>query len=230
MNSSSTVRRVAAAVGGKRGSRSLSSTRAAAPRKRRPSSNPPVLLSELNLDGHMLPFSFTSETFDDAEMRGASAADVDPPCINLVAVHGAPGSVEDFRYLSPQLEAAARATATPLRFVRLDLPGHGATPAYLPHAHGAYSTATMADFVSAAARHLLPGQDFVVLGHSLGGPVAVKVGVSSPECRAVALVNVRGREGPQPTRPSQPIPLNSPIPPNPPTYTVSPSASVHTGW
>src|SRR5574339_256968 len=39
----------------------------------------------------------------------------------LIAVHGVPGSVRDFRYLAPHLTDA-------VRLVRVDLPGFGASP------------------------------------------------------------------------------------------------------
>ena len=79
----------------------------------------------------------------------------------VVGIHGLPGSARDFRWLGPAL-------APHFRFIRVDLPGFGATPwttrpAYAPEDRAAF----VLDVVDALA---LPTP--VLLGHSMGGVVA----------------------------------------------------------
>lgn len=97
----------------------------------------------------------------------------------IVLVHGVPGSVRDFRYLGPRL-------ATWARVVRVDLPGWGATPAppgYRPDLPG------RARAVSAAAE-ALGLRDWTVLGHSMGGGVAMYVAAAGGPRRLVLLNSV----------------------------------------
>jgi pimeloyl-ACP methyl ester carboxylesterase len=80
----------------------------------------------------------------------------------LFAVHGVPGSVRDFRYLAPQL--------TPrVRFVRVDLPGFGASP---PDARAIASFEGRVEVLVGLADHLGLAR-FAVLGHSMGGGTAL---------------------------------------------------------
>ena len=83
----------------------------------------------------------------------------------VVAVHGIPGSVRDFRYLAPLLTDR-------VRFVRVDLPGFGGCAAV----DDAIDSLTgRARVILALADHLaLPG--FAVLGHSMGGGTAFVLG------------------------------------------------------
>lgn len=94
----------------------------------------------------------------------------------VVALHGAPGSHRDFRWLEPALPG--------LRTVRVDLPGFGATP-----------WSTLPDRAPAGrARILEPLLDAlgidrcVVVGHSIGGPVAIAAALASDRVTGVALV------------------------------------------
>lgn len=88
----------------------------------------------------------------------------------LVAVHGIPGSLRDFRYLPPQLCGG-------VRLVRLDMPGFGAS-APLDEA---------IDSVHGRARVVLEAADrlglaeFAVLGHSMGGAAALLVAAGQPQ-------------------------------------------------
>lgn len=88
----------------------------------------------------------------------------------LVAVHGGPGSVRDWRWLGPVVEPH-------LRFVRLDMPGFAATPwDVCPEP----DSATRARFVIDVADAM--GIDrFAVLGHSLGGAIALEVAAAAPD-------------------------------------------------
>jgi pimeloyl-ACP methyl ester carboxylesterase len=80
----------------------------------------------------------------------------------VIAVHGIPGSIRDFRYLAPQLTAH-------VRFVRLELPGFGASTA----ADDAIDSLTgRARAVLAIADHLALRR-FAILGHSMGGATAL---------------------------------------------------------
>ncbi len=100
------------------------------------------------------PFSYTDE--------GAGPV--------LVAVHGLPGSARDFRWLGAALPDT-------VRFVRLDLPGFGDTPlATAPQpgidARGAF----LVDVLRA-----LDISRCVVIGHSMGGAVALSAAVQAPD-------------------------------------------------
>ena len=81
----------------------------------------------------------------------------------IVLLHGVPGSVRDYRWLAVGLEG--------LRVIRLDEPGFGATPARTEH--GA-SVPERAGAILEAAE-VLGLTRFAVLGHSMGGPLAMEV-------------------------------------------------------
>ena len=87
----------------------------------------------------------------------------------IVAVHGLPGSVRDYRWLGAALPRS-------VRFVRLDLPGFGGTPlATAPDpgldARGAFVAAAIA---------ALSIERCVLIGHSMGGGVALSAAVQAP--------------------------------------------------
>jgi pimeloyl-ACP methyl ester carboxylesterase len=94
----------------------------------------------------------------------------------LIAVHGIPGSVRDFRYLVPQLVPRVRA-------VRIDLPGFGGSPTYAP---ALASLDERASAVVDLADHLRI-ERFAVLGHSMGGATALMT-ASRHHDRVTALV------------------------------------------
>ncbi len=100
------------------------------------------------------PFSYTDE--------GAGPV--------VVAIHGLPGSVRDFRWLGAALPDT-------VRFVRLDLPGFGGTPlATAPDP----SIAARGAFVIDALRALAIPR-CAVIGHSMGGAVALSAAVQAPD-------------------------------------------------
>lgn len=93
----------------------------------------------------------------------------------IVAVHGAPGSVRDWRWVGAALPPT-------IRFVRLDLPGFGGTPrATAPGAHLDARGRFVADALAA-----LGIDRCVLLGHSMGGPVALAAAAHAPD-RVVGL-------------------------------------------
>lgn len=102
--------------------------------------------------------------------RGAFAfTDVgDGPVI--VAVHGLPGSGRDYRYLGAALEPRAR-------FVRLDMPGFGGTPRESGEGLGVEARAA---FV-VSALEALDISRCALVGHSMGGPVALVAAARAPE-------------------------------------------------
>lgn len=84
----------------------------------------------------------------------------------LVALHGLPGSARDFRWLAPALSG--------VRFIRLEQPSFGGTPR---STEPSTRLADRARFVLAALEAI--GIDrFTVLGHSMGGPLAMSVAAS----------------------------------------------------
>ncbi len=94
----------------------------------------------------------------------------------LLAVHGIPGSLRDFRYLAPQLSAH-------VRLVRVDLPGFGGSA---PLADAITSLAGRGRVLLALADHL-GLERFAVLGHSMGGGTALMLAAAQPS-RASGLV------------------------------------------
>ena len=93
----------------------------------------------------------------------------------LVAVHGLPGSVRDFRWLGAALPDT-------VRFVRVDLPGFGGTPLSTAPQPGIDARgAFLVDVLRA-----LDISHCVVIGHSMGGAVALSAAVQAPD-RIVAL-------------------------------------------
>lgn len=96
----------------------------------------------------------------------------------LVAIHGLPGSVRDFRWLATSLGGS-------VRMLRLNMPGfHGTDISCSPGA----SLEARVDFVCECLE-ALKVDSFVVMGHSMGGPVAMGVATRMPErVKGVALI------------------------------------------
>jgi pimeloyl-ACP methyl ester carboxylesterase len=105
----------------------------------------------------------------------------------LLAIHGLPGLGRDFRWLAPVLSPH-------LRFVRVDLPGFGASPLGRAPATSIDGRARLAIAVADA----LGIDRLFVLGHSMGGPIAAKTAALLGErARGLALVS---SVGPRPHR------------------------------
>lgn len=88
----------------------------------------------------------------------------------VVAVHGLPGSVRDYRWLGAALEPR-------LRLVRLDLPASGETPLATEPSPRARDRA---EVIVRALDALDIGQA-TVLGHSMGGAVALAAAANWPD-------------------------------------------------
>lgn len=125
-------------------------------------------------------------------LRGGDASIVDegsgPP---VVLVHGLPGSVRDFRWLTPHLVAAG------LRAVRVDLPGFGGTPTGAgPDPSPEGRAAFVLDVIEALA---LP--PVTLVGHSMGGLVATAAAEQRPHLlRGLALISSPGLRPHRPLR------------------------------
>lgn len=100
--------------------------------------------------------------------RGAGAYTDEGEGPVILALHGAPGSVRDFRWLAPHLSHA-------LRVVRLDLPGFGGSA---PRA-GEDRLAVQAEFTLEMIE-ALGLEDLTVIGHSLGGALATQLATLNP--------------------------------------------------
>lgn len=101
----------------------------------------------------------------------------------VVAIHGLPGTVRDWRYLGAVIEG-------PLRMVRVDLPGFGTSPLR----EGERPSAEV--FVEAVlgVMDALDLDRVVVLGHSFGGIVATAVAEAHPaRVSGLALLASPGR-------------------------------------
>jgi pimeloyl-ACP methyl ester carboxylesterase len=113
-------------------------------------------------EGRDGPFTFTDE--------GSGPA--------IVAVHGLPGSARDFRWLGAALPGT-------VRFVRLDLPGFGGTP----RRSGPGPTIDERGAFVAGALAALDLSRCVLIGHSMGGAVALSAAVQAPDrVRALGLL------------------------------------------
>lgn len=88
------------------------------------------------------------------------------PCV--VALHGMPGSVRDFRWMAPELSQNCR-------LVRLDMPDFGASEVSVGP-----RVPELAEYVDQAL-DALGIEQAVVMGHSFGTPVALRLAATKPE-------------------------------------------------
>ncbi|TNE44302.1 MAG: alpha/beta hydrolase [Deltaproteobacteria bacterium] len=102
--------------------------------------------------------------------KGTAAYTVEGEGQTVVAVHGLPGTVRDFRWLASSLGGN-------VRLYRLNLPGFGGTE--LSCAPGT-SLQDRVDFVRECL-DALAIDSCVVMGHSMGGPVSMGVTALEPE-------------------------------------------------
>lgn len=100
---------------------------------------------------------------DSGRHERVSGSNAPPPPV-VLALHGAPGSHRDFRYLGAYLEPHARV-------LRVDLPGHGRTP----RGDGGLGPAATAAWVAEVLDALGVARPVHVVGHSLAGLVAAQL-------------------------------------------------------
>ncbi len=118
----------------------------------------------------MRPASPSDPAIRRVEIGGASIAYTDEgsgPCV--LALHGLPGSVRDFRWLGAAIGDRAR-------LVRVDLPGFGESRGDAPR-----SWSEIVDVVHELAARVI-ASPYVVLGHSFGGPLATMVANGGGAC------------------------------------------------
>jgi pimeloyl-ACP methyl ester carboxylesterase len=110
-----------------------------------------------------------SSALDHSEGRLAYVDEGPRDAPAVLAVHGIPGSVRDFRYLAPHLTDR-------VRFVRVDLPGFGGSS---PLRSATDSLPARAGVLVSLADHLGLAR-FGILGHSMGGGTALALAAEHP--------------------------------------------------
>jgi pimeloyl-ACP methyl ester carboxylesterase len=93
----------------------------------------------------------------------------------VVAVHGAPGTNRDWRWLAPVLLRAPNS----LRLIRIDLPGHGGTPLGAARSASPADTAAFLEEALAACG-LGSTTPVTLLAHSIGGHTCVQFAARFP--------------------------------------------------
>ncbi len=101
--------------------------------------------------------------------------------VPVIALHGVPASSRDFRWLDAAIDSR-------LRMLRVDLPGFGASAPRRPNAPSYSGLATVVVELCDA----LGLEDAIVLGHSLGGAVALEAAARSDRIERLVLVNSSG--------------------------------------
>jgi pimeloyl-ACP methyl ester carboxylesterase len=109
----------------------------------------------------------------------------EPEAPAVLCVHGAPGSVRDFRYLGPQLARRG------LRVIRVDSPGFGGTHHATSAGHSSRGRAVFLRRFATA----LGLERFAIAAHSLGGGAALVLGGLHPDrVLGLCLINSVGVE------------------------------------
>jgi pimeloyl-ACP methyl ester carboxylesterase len=132
-----------------------------------PSFAPHVDTAEMRADELTSRFFATPE----GRIHAVTSGRTDAAAPRVLFVHGSPGTWEGWRgYLDdPQLRAQARLIAP-------DRPGYGGSG----RGHAEPSLARQAAAL-AAVLDALPGPPAVVVGHSMGGPIAARLAVDRPD-------------------------------------------------
>ncbi len=131
----------------------------------------------------------------------------------VVAIHGAPGSVRDFRYIAGAMEA--NPSAANLRLVRLDMPGHGQSRRM--DGHELNGAENLGEIVIDFVRWLQPDKPVILMGHSMGAHVCLAAAACDMDMiSGLALINpigLRPHKGISPLWLSQSIsvPLDWPV-------------------
>ena len=92
------------------------------------------------------------------------------PDTTIVFIHGAPGSLSDFKAFLKDSSLLTR-----FNLIAIDRPGYGESDAGKPEA----SILTQANLLLKAAQHFAPNH-LILVGHSYGGPIAIKMETIAP--------------------------------------------------
>ncbi len=107
-----------------------------------------------------------------------------PEAAQVLFVHGSPGTWDAWqRFLEdPELRAAAR-------LIALDRPGFGGSERGLAEPSLARQAAALAAVLERGATPgAVPGRPAIVVGHSLGGPIAARLAIDRPDLVAALLL------------------------------------------
>jgi len=114
-------------------------------------------------DKDTIPLQFRSEVINGHNIHYAITGLPDKP--TLFFIHGSPGSWEAFKKYLKDKDLRAH-----FRLISIDRPGFGHSD------YGAaISISEQATLIGPLIGHLQNGRDFYLVGHSLGGPLAVKL-------------------------------------------------------
>lgn len=109
----------------------------------------------------------------------------------FVALHGGPGSHNDFKYLSPALKRSM--SDRPYQLIRFDLPGYGGSQRLLGSCFP--SSLNFSSSITEALDQLdvLRKKQVIMIGHSLGGHIAVEIASQVAVAGVVLLSSVSCR-------------------------------------
>jgi pimeloyl-ACP methyl ester carboxylesterase len=132
---------------------------------------PPLSNDEIRLrfKGYPLPLS-TVVSLKERPFHYVDTGDANKPVV--VFIHGAPGAWDTFADFLKNRRLRDRA-----RLISVDRPGYGRSGLGDPER----SLAVQAEVISHVFKHNPIGQKTILVGHSFGGPVAVKMAIDHPD-------------------------------------------------
>lgn len=105
---------------------------------------------------------------NDAEVHVLQQGDAGPV---VLMIHGASANAREFEWtLAPKLSGTHRV-------LMMDRPGHG----HSERLEDAESLALQAEQAAGVLRHLAPGEKAIIVGHSFGGAVSLRLALDHPE-------------------------------------------------
>ncbi|VDO49928.1 unnamed protein product, partial [Haemonchus placei] len=110
----------------------------------------------------------------------------------VVAIHGAPGSHKDFKYITPLLQNKG------IRFIGVNMPGFGFTPVFLDDPRLQCNNTERNSFVNELIAKIGNVEKLVVMGHSRGSENAIAIAESLV---GLVLVNPTGLQRHRAQRP-----------------------------
>lgn len=137
--------------------------------------NPSVQLHEIVLKPTQQSVAFTRE--------GDASSD-----LVFVALHGGPGSHNDFKYLAETLKSSMT-DVHPYQLLRFDLPGYGKSDRFASNPTSENFSSSILDTLTelkilddtTKKYELSNNKKVVVIGHSLGGHIAVNISAQAPQ-------------------------------------------------